>query len=466
MAGVNKKGFRTKLIALACILGCFQAGWSTFRVYPTWKEDYSPVKGGRDLVSGSLSADQMLFALAGFRELIAGILWVRADSFFETGNYDAILPIIRLVTFLDPHQIDVYATGMWHIGYNFTDEDQRSDRRYLPSALALGAEGAKQNDTTYELFFEESWLWYHKIDDDYPKAVKWMDEAYKRPDMLPARKNLLGRLYERNGQADKSLENWYKLLDVAQKRIDDDKQGRDFQARQNKDTIISNLDTTIVRMAQRGFFAGKEGRPLTDYDVNPPFNVGFSAKVVVTADRVLRVQGTWNVLPVGTRIRFILRDKNYENAVEGGLLWDKELDSVKLDPPTAETFLQEQLFVRNTRFDKKIDMSRDPTMYPFTQDEYVMEFYYNARSAPQHIQDKFGWNGEGMTDVNPDYISTTIRPGQKCLFFSMPITRDQLLLRGEWADKPVVIKTKNYVETGKDYNKSDNLFDVPGAKPK
>jgi hypothetical protein len=194
--------------------------------------------------------------------------------------------------------------------------------------------------------------------------------------------------------------------------------------------------------------------------------VGFSAKVVVTADRVLRVQGTWNVLPVGTRIRFILRDKNYKNAVEGGLLWDKELDSVKLDPPTAETFLQEQLFVRNTRFDKKIDMSRDPTMYPFTQDEYVMEFYYNARSAPQHIQDKFGWNGEGMTDVNPDYISTTIRPGQKCLFYSMPITRDQLLLRGEWADKPVVIKTKNYVETGKDYNKSDNLFDVPGAKPK
>jgi len=192
MAGVNKKGFRTRLIALACILGCFQAGWSTFRVYPTWKEDYSPVKGGRDLVSGSLSADQMLFALAGFRELIAGILWVRADSFFETGNYDAILPIIRLVTFLDPHQIDVYATGMWHIGYNFTDEDQRSDRRYLPSALALGAEGAKQNDTTYELFFEESWLWYHKIDDDYPKAVKWMDEAYKRPDMLPAWKNLLG----------------------------------------------------------------------------------------------------------------------------------------------------------------------------------------------------------------------------------------------------------------------------------
>ena len=76
-------------------------------VFPGWKKNYSPVQENKDLISGALSADQMLFALAGFRELIAGILWVRADSFFESGNYDAILPIIRLVTFLDPHQIDV-----------------------------------------------------------------------------------------------------------------------------------------------------------------------------------------------------------------------------------------------------------------------------------------------------------------------------------------------------------------------
>src|SRR5512146_1551837 len=108
-------------------------------VYNFWAKNYA----GKDLTkSAGLSPDQLLFAMAGFREMIAGILWVRADSFFDSGNYDAILPLIRLVTILDPHQIDVYATGMWHIGYNFTDEEQRSDRRYLPSAVALGAEGA------------------------------------------------------------------------------------------------------------------------------------------------------------------------------------------------------------------------------------------------------------------------------------------------------------------------------------
>ena len=50
--------------------------------------------------------------MAGFREMVAGILWVRADSFFDSGNYDAILPIIRLVTWVDPKEIDVDPTVM------------------------------------------------------------------------------------------------------------------------------------------------------------------------------------------------------------------------------------------------------------------------------------------------------------------------------------------------------------------
>src|SRR5688572_7220079 len=200
-----KKG-KGKSILLAVILALFvaQGAIHTTLVYPRWKKDYSPNTG--DFSGGTaLDPDQLLFALVGLREFIAGILWVRADSFFDTGNYDAILPIIRLVTWLDPKQIDVYATGMWHVGYNFTDEEQRSDRRYLPSALALGKEGARQNPKTYEMYFETGWMWYHKIDDDYGKAVDWFERAHAIPDILPARRNLLVNAYLRNGQADKAL---------------------------------------------------------------------------------------------------------------------------------------------------------------------------------------------------------------------------------------------------------------------
>lgn len=432
-------------------------------IFEPWKKNYSPRQGSLN----GIAPDQMLFALAGFREMIAGILWVRADSFFDSGNYDAILPIIRLVTILDPHQIDVFATGMWHIGYNFTDEEQRSDRRYIPSALALGSEGSRQNDSTYELFFETGWMWYHKIDDDYGKAVSWFEQAREREDMLPARKNLLGMAYQRNGQVEDGLKTYQDLYDVAANNF---KKNNDFTARQNRDTLENNIDTMLVRMVQRGYIAGKEGRSTEGYDVNPPFDVGFSVKASVVDARVIRFEGTWNVLPVGTRVRVVLRDKDYTVNVDGkdvdisvpaGMKWDYS-GSVNLDPPRERTFMQDQLFVRNRRFNRKVDMSKDPTMYPFTDDEYVLEFYYNPRSSPPHIQDKFSWNGEGMTDKN--FLNEEIRPGQRVVFAKLKMTRDQILRRGEWQDRTPVVKTANYKELDRSSGQDDVVVDIPSLR--
>ncbi len=419
-------------------------------IFPKWEKDYNPGKG--KIMSNAMSPDQILAVLAGFREITAGILWVKADSFFDNGNYDAILPLIRLVTLLDPNEIDVYATGMWHIGYNFTDEEQRSDRRYIPSALALGKEGCRQNPDTYELYFEEGWLWYHKIDDDYFQAVKWFNLAQAHPDMLPARKNLLGMAYQRDGEVMKSINTYYDLYAVAENEY---LKENAFGNHQNRDTLERNLDTNLVRAVQRGYFAEERHDPLTPYDVYPPFDVGFSVKATVVESRVIRFEGTWNVLPVGTRVRVVLRDLDFPGAKPAELDWDAT-DSVNLDPPKNDTFMQEQLFVKNRRFNKKVDMSKDPTMYPFTKDKYIMEFYYNPRSAPPHIQDKFGWDGAGMTDKN--YLNTDVRKDQRVMFASLPISRDEILRYGQWVDKTPVIKTPNYVDTATGGSQSDDVI--------
>lgn len=420
-------------------------------IFPQWMKDFNPGKG--KIYTSAMSPDQILAVLAGFREITAGILWVKADSFFDNGNYDAILPLIRLVTLLDPNEIDVYATGMWHIGYNFTDEEQRSDRRYIPSALALGKEGCKQNPDTYELFFEEGWLWYHKIDDDYNQAVGWFLKAQERPDMLAARKNLLGMAYQRTGEVDKSIDTYYRLYDLSEKAYQTEAA---FQNHQNRDTLESNLDNMLVRSVQRGYQAEVRKDPLKGYDVDPPFDVGFSVKATVVEPRVIRFEGTWNVLPVGTRIRCVVRDADFPGAHGAELNWDSS-DAVNLDPPRNETFMQEQLFVKNRRFNKKVDMSKDPTMYPFTKDKYLLEFYYNPRSGPPHIQDKFGWSGEGMTDKN--FLDTKVRPdNQRCVYTTLTLTKDQILRYGEWVDKIPVVKTKNYVETGSQSTGNDDVI--------
>lgn len=449
---------QTPFIILLVVLTLLQGG-IVRAVYPYWEKNYAPTKGAN--LQG-LTGDQLFFALAGFREMVAGILWVRADTYFDEGNYDAILPIIRLVTMLDPKQIDVYATGMWHIAYNFTDEQSRSDRRYIPSALALGAEGAKNNDYTYELFFETGWLWYHKIDDDYEHAVDWWEQASEREDMQVARKNILAMAYMRNGQLNEALELYASLLKDAQKEFD--AAGDNFSSRQNRDTIEGNLDNMIVRMAQRGSFAIQRGdydSVERYYDTQPPFDVGFSVRVTVEDTMKLRIQGTWNVQPVGTRVRFVLKDKNYPDAVPGGMVWDNK-DSVDLDPPARITFVQDQLFVRNQVFDREVDMSRDPTMYPFLEDEYVLEFYYNPRSGPPHIQDRFGFNGEGMTDSN--FLDTEIRANQRVMYTTLTLTRDQIMRLGEWSlgGRTPVVQTPNFVSVNR--RVTDDVIAIPGLR--
>lgn len=349
---------RSTLWGLLAVLGIAQAVWDRSQVQPMYTEKIMPKNRG--YVNG-LSPEQFLLALSGFREMIAGILWVKGDSFFDSGNYDAILPIIRLVTWLDPHQIDVYATGIWHIGYNFTDEQSRSDRRYLPSAIALGKEGAQNNPDTFEMFFETGWLWYHKIDDDYPQAVKYWEQAIQHKDMIPARKNLLANAYQRSGDIDKAMGYYKSLLTDAEKAMD---KSMDFSTRISRDTIEGNLDTMLVRMSQRGYWGRKLGiKSPVPYDTDPPFNVNFSVQVTVPEPKVVRFEGHWGVRPVGTRIRVILRDEDYPFASPGGMQWDQG-SGVNLDPPKDLTFMQDQLYVKNQRFDRTCDMSRDPPCTP------------------------------------------------------------------------------------------------------
>jgi hypothetical protein len=452
----SKRTIRWMVFALCMIL---QGAMYRGLIWNTWKKDYAP-QGG--LVKGTgLSPDQFLFALAGFREMVAGILWVRADSFFDSGNFDAVLPIIRLVTILDPKQIDVYTTGMWHIAYNFTDEDERSDRRYIASALALGKEGAKQNPDTYELWFELGWTWYNKIDDDYPNAVKYFTTASQKEDVIPARLHLLAFAQQRTGDVDAALKTQFSQMDKAADQL---KKENSMGAFEMHDTLENNTDTLLVRASQRGWFARQRGdKDLSGYDIYPPYDVKLKAKISVVESRVLKIEGGWDVLPLGCRLRVILRDKDYKHMKTPYLInWDY-LNDVLLDPPKEDTLMLDSLFIKNRHFSETLDLSKDPTQYPFKSDKYILELYYNPRSAPPHIQDRFGFSGEGMTDKN--YLRGDVRDGQRVVYATFELTRDQLLRQGDWSldgGKMPVITTKGWQD--KAAEQGDEVIQVPSLR--
>lgn len=429
-----------KLLAATAVLLIAQ-GVLQKAIDPLWKKHYST--GGETLTAG-LGPEQILVALSGFREVLAGILWVRADEFFHSGNYDAILPLVRLVTLLDPHQIDVYVTGAWHMGYNFTDEDQRSDRRYLEPALEILREGVANNPHTYELWFEYGWTNYHKVQ-DFPEAVMAFEKANAVSELadtpeenkIPiARRNILAHAYEKNGQIWEAFDYYKKLHKLNQDILDEYPESD--SARVGRDTIENELDNHIVRMAARGYYAMKRGQynAAGHYATFPPREqMDFGVRITVPEPAVIKVVGRLGLMPIGARVQVVLKDKGYN--------LDLRKKGFSFEVAKDVTYMQDSLFNRKARFSSTINMTKDPSMYPFLANEYDLEFLWSPRWAPAYIQDRLGWNGEGMDDKK--FLDTSV-PNLRQIFCRLNLTRDQILRQGQWRDKTPVIETSGFVE--------------------
>ena len=237
--------------------------------------------------TAALPFEYTLGALTGFRQVIAGILWVRSDAFFHEGNYDAILPLIRLITWLDPNWLDPYATGAWHLTYNFTDTDQRSDRRYLPAGLALLDEGIDNNPRIYDMYKEAGWLNFDKIK-DYDQAVKYYERGIEADPKFDVTQigHQLAHSYERAGRLDEAQKQWEKNIAAHEAIINDPKGNPEDKARntQGLNSSKSNLALLKVRRAVR------------PKDTQNPFDTNFTTRIVRVKPKVLEISGTVHIV--------------------------------------------------------------------------------------------------------------------------------------------------------------------------
>ncbi len=401
------------IVVLICF--CLSAVLQT-AIDPMRKQFEPQTKGLVGKVSG-LPAEYIFGTMLGFREVIAGVLWVRADEFFHEGNYDAILPIIRLVTWLDPRNIDVFCTGAWHIGYNFTDTEQRSDRRYLPAAIRLLDEGAAANPDVYDIFFELGWMWFDKVR-MAQESVPWFQRANAFPDrpdetkpgIPPARRHMLCHAWERSGQIEKAMEAWESIMESHEA----------FLQRAGKDDLMA---FTNLEVAKRNYAALHE-RQYNRYekqpkpDTQPPQDVEFDAQVKVLAPKIIEVSGTCNLGKYYNesmrreetrpgRVDMVLRQDDFHL----GILLDSNPQAdhswrtkgFSFDVPDV-TVCQDMLFIGNGKFKRRINMAEDPMMYGFKAPTYILTVRYTPQYAPSETQDRIGWRGEGLTDKR--YLKT------------------------------------------------------------
>lgn len=248
--------FAVLLVGLGFALNAVQPSYDRIQKYSDPKRGS---KSGDMYVQ--LPGQFMVATLTGFKEAVAGLLWIRADEFFHTGQYEAIIPIVRMVTWLDPHNIDVFTTGAWHLDYNFTDEQQMSDKRYIPASIALLKEGIENNPNTWELYFDLGWMHYNKKLMDYRTGLIYLEkacrhdardpntgEAIPRPDFLD---RMLCYQYEKLGEFDKAEAQMIK----ARKRIvrlwEVSKKKHLYMDSQALDVTDHNLAELYLRQAWR-----------------------------------------------------------------------------------------------------------------------------------------------------------------------------------------------------------------------
>jgi hypothetical protein len=324
-------------------------------------------------------------AILGTREIMASLLWIRTDDYFHRGEYRPIIRLVKLITTIDPHQIDVYATGAWHMSYNFMD------KRLIREGLEFLADGVKNNPNIYDLWFEAGYQHMDKTH-NFPEAIKWYKQALtkKTTEGKPAPMYVgfqLAHAFEKSGDIDDAVKQWTWNLERADEAFA--KNQRDFGTMQNRGVAMNNLKMTKWRIGDRRDNASDQADTQLDF------------KVTKLGPRRLLVEGNINVLDL-SRVLVTIRDKNWQQ-------WEgKDIDTRLAN----ETLEWDSVQVKGGHFRRELklnadpaDMGRDPAeIYPLKSDEYELSVEFNPRLQAVFIQDRYGWNGEGLTDKN--YLKT------------------------------------------------------------
>ena len=454
----NTRARRFQMLAAALLLfvpiALLQKG-----IDPIYQKNYAPSQSFR-LGAKNLPVEMALGAFTGFREAVAGMLWVRCDEFFHNGDYEAIMPLIRVITWLDPHQIDVYETGAWHMDYNFTDSSERSDRRYIPFSLSLLGEGIANNPDEPDLYADMAFVHYFRKIEDFPQSAHWFGQGW---DVVTA-KNLgdvndptqfteadkgvmtighgLAHSYEFSGNIPAAVDQWNKCLKLHDALIK--QKPDDFSEQQDKGIALKQLYELQGRMKYR---------PI---DTAKPLDMHFAPQIVRVAPRIFVVKGTlqgygatkFNLEtgertfgPVdGCRVEVRLQDEGYKLPVLGAYTLTSSVDP-------SVTIMQDAVSVRGGKIGgdqgRKIDMSKDLDMYSFKAPRYTFTAYFmpnNPNDAPIQVQDRIGWLGEGLGPQANLVISDGKAPlpadaspiaGLRYLSKTFTLTRDDIEGKGE-----------------------------------
>jgi hypothetical protein len=173
--------------------------------------------------------------LAGFRGIVADLLWIRAAALQEEGRYVELVQLANWITALEPHADDIWALQAWNMAYNVSVmvPDDAGRWRWVQNGLQLLRDrGLRNNPDSALLHGELSWLFFHKIGTDIDPSAQHYKQQWAKKVM-----SILGQEgranYEQLEQDPVAQENLHKV-------------GLTLQAMQTLDSQYGPLDWRVA----------------------------------------------------------------------------------------------------------------------------------------------------------------------------------------------------------------------------
>ena len=131
-----------------------------------------------------LAAVVVRSVLGDVRNLVADFLWLRVDEYqhrrriiggdLDRGDDEALMPLLRLITWSNPHFVDAYALGGQWLAFHFNEPRQ---------AVAFYEEGIHNNPKNVDLLTGAAWV-YWRLHEYRLATARARDAAAVAPDDL------------------------------------------------------------------------------------------------------------------------------------------------------------------------------------------------------------------------------------------------------------------------------------------
>lgn len=154
----------------------------------------------------------MLVALGGLRGVAADLLYLKADEFWQKGQWENMMPLYRAITILQPNYVDYWSIAGYHLAWSmpFQAKTQKDEHKYIQQGIEFLKEGISYNPDVYKLYFDLAFIYDHKLH-EYDKAIIW----YKKAGRFPGHPSYIDRAVAHNlkkkGDWKAAREEWLKL---------------------------------------------------------------------------------------------------------------------------------------------------------------------------------------------------------------------------------------------------------------